>query len=78
MWSPLGKPDVFPYPQPGEHNNAREVLTVARQGRLCSTDYLQLSENKTNKTPKQTKEKQQPQNKSTQELKNPHLMKVNR
>lgn len=26
MWSPLGKPDVFPYPQPGEHNNACEVL----------------------------------------------------
>lgn len=72
MWSPLGKPDVFPYPQPGEHNNACEVLLLLdKEGSVVQITFNYL------KT-KQTKEKQQPQNKSTQELKNPHLMKVNR
>lgn len=55
MWSPLGKPDVFPYPQPGEHNNACEVLLfLDKEGSVVQItfNYLKTEQTKTQNKPK--------------------------
>lgn len=47
MWSPLGEPDVFPYPQPEKHNNAYEVLLLPdKEGSVVQTAFNYLKKKK--------------------------------